>query len=65
MISKIGKIQIKIVERTGDKIVDLLHRSDPWSDRDCGRDDCIICRSTGEKEKKGKCKKRGIVYETY
>ena len=60
-----GKIRIKLVERAGDKIIDLLHRSDPWDDRDCERHDCVLCACAGEKEKKGTCKKRNIVYETF
>ena len=35
------------------------------ADEDCGRADCIICSSAGEKGKKGICKKRNILYETY
>ena len=64
-IEKVGRLKVKIVERAGDKIVDLLHRSNPWNDADCKRKDCLICESTGENERKGKCKKRGVVYETY
>lgn len=40
-------------------------KSNVWSDQDCRRDDCLICSSAGPKEKKGKCKKRNILYETY
>ena len=54
-----------MVERTGDKLSDILHKSDSWSDEDCGRQDCLTCASAGESEKKGKCKKRNIIYETY
>ena len=31
----------KIVERAGDSLVDLLHRSDPWSGEDCRRQACL------------------------
>ena len=27
--------------------------------------DCLLCNSAGENEKKGVCKKRSVVYETY
>ena len=64
-LDKLGNLKMKIVEQTGDKIVDLLHRSDPWSDKDCGREDCLLCESANENEKKGLCKRRNIVYETY
>ena len=64
-LEKLGNLKIKIVEETGEKLVDLLHRSDAWSNTDCNREDCLICCSAGEEEKKGKCKRRNVVYETY
>ena len=64
-IEKVGQLKIKIVERTGDKISELLHKSNAWSNLDCERDDCWVCDSTGENEKFGKCKERSIIYETY
>ena len=64
-LEKNGKIKIKIVERAGEKLVDLLHRSDAWSNRDCDRLDCLICESAGEEGTKGACKRRSIIYETY
>ena len=64
-LEKLGNLKMKIVEETGEKLVDLLHRSDAWSDTDCNREDCLICCSTGEEGKKGKCKRRNVVYETY
>ena len=64
-LEKVGRIKLKIVERTGDKLSDILHKSDSWADEDCGRPDCIICSSVGENGKKGMCKKRNILYETY
>ena len=60
-----GCIKIKIVERTGDKIVDLLHRSNAWADSDCERSDCIVCDSAENDAKKGSCKIRGVTYEVY
>ena len=59
-IEKIGKLKVKIVERAGEKIVDLLHRSDAWSNRDCDREDCLICESTPEDGKKGFCRRRNV-----
>ena len=64
-LEHLGNLKMKIVEQTGDKIVDLLHRSDPWSNKDCGREDCLLCKSANENEKKGLCKRRNIVYETF
>ena len=53
------------MERTGDKIVDLLHRSDAWARQDCTREDYWPCSSAGEDGMKGDCKRRSIIYETY
>ena len=64
-LEKVGRIKLKVVERTGDKLADILHRSDALADEDCCRVDCIMCGSAGEKGKKGICKKRNILYETY
>ena len=32
--------RIKIVEKVGNKLVDLLHKSDPWAGDNCGREKC-------------------------
>ena len=56
-LEKIGVSRIKLVERTGDKLVDLLHKSNALGDKDCGRSDCFPCNSSGENEPKGSCKK--------
>ena len=53
-LEKLGNLKMKIVEETGEKLVDLLHRSDAWSDTDCNREDCLICCSTGERGKERK-----------
>ena len=57
-----SKIRIKVVERAGEKLVDNLHRSNPWEKTPCGREDCRFCSSKEEKLW-GKCKSRNIVYE--
>ena len=64
-IEKVGQLKIKLVERAGDKLEELLHRSDAWSDRDCDRADCLPCKSAGEDGVKGSCKRRNVIYETY
>ena len=65
MFESVGSIKIKVVERTGSKVVDLLHKSNAWSDQNCNRDDCILCSSCSEEDKKGKCKTRNVTYEAY
>ena len=60
---EISNIKIKLVERTGEKLVDILHKSNPWEDTYCEREDCAFCNG-GNTKLIGKCKKRNIVYET-
>ena len=62
---KLGSLKYKVVEKTGVKLEEILHKSDAWNDRDCGRADCLLCSSTGEDERKGLCRRRNVVYETY
>ena len=62
---RISSVKLKVVERTGIKVVDLLHKSDVWSDQDCKREDCLICSSCVDKERRGLCKRRNVVYETF
>jgi hypothetical protein len=59
--------RIKIVERSGLKLVDTLHRADPWQGQDCGRDKCLLCLT---KQRTGKqmtqdCSRRSLVYESW
>ena len=35
-------IRVKIVERTGIKMIDLLHKADPWIGKDCERQGCLL-----------------------
>ena len=44
--------KIKIVERTGTKIEDILHKSDPWQGQDCERQGCLICLTKTKTMKK-------------
>jgi len=65
ILEKVGNIKLKIVERTGEKIVDLVHRSNAWSNLDCQRKDCLICESCVGEEMRGMCYKRNVIYETF
>ena len=60
-------INIKVVERAGDKLQDLLHRSNPWDNIDCKREDCFLCNSACSDDKfiPKDCHKRSAVYETW
>ena len=56
--------RIKIVERAGTKIMDILHKSDPWQGEDCERDKCSLCSMKiilGKPDRQD-WKKRCIVY---
>ena len=35
--------KLKVVERSGAKLEDILHSSNPWSGKDCGRNNCLLC----------------------
>ena len=64
-LEKVGTLKFKVLEKTGSKLEEILHKSDAWNDRDCGREDCLLCSSASEDDKKGVCKRRYVVYETY
>ena len=65
-INKITKNKIKLIERAGTKIQDLLTKSDPWKGSDCMRENCLLCftKQKTEKLRTQECHKRNIVYET-
>ena len=59
--------KLKIVERGGTKLEDLLHRADPCQGQDCSRAGCLLCETkqyTG-KNTTQECSKRNAVYKTY
>ena len=63
-LEKLGGLKFKVVEKTGRKLEEILHKSDAWSDRDCERKNCLICQSAAENERRGMCERRNIEYET-
>ena len=58
-----SNLKIRVVEKTGERIVDTLHKSNPWDNNKCERKDCRICEGPEEKMW-GRCKHRNVVYET-
>ena len=60
-------INLKVVERVGEKLEDCLHKSNPWGESDCGRIDCFTCMSTvsSDEPKFKSCKQRCVIYETW
>ena len=57
--------KVKIVERTGTKIQELLTRSNPWKGHDCGRQNCLLCftKLRTEKNTTQDCHQKNIVYQ--
>ena len=65
-MEEISGWRMKIVEKAGIKLQDMLTSSDPWSGEDCGRD-CMLCTTktiTGKKLSQD-CTRRSLVYETW
>ena len=57
----------QIVEKVGTKLVDILHKANPWAGEDCQRTKCLLC-STKKMEGKRNGQdfhKRICVYQTY
>ena len=43
---KLGSLtgyRVKMVQKVGDKLEDLLTKSNPWQGLDCGRQGCLLC----------------------
>ena len=57
-LAKLTGFRIKIVERNGTKVKNILHVTNPWAEGMCERAGCYPC-STGETKC---CYKRNIVY---
>ena len=58
-LSDMHQMKIKVVERAGTTVKQMLQRSDPFEVKGCGRRDCLVCSS----EKKVDCRTSGCVYE--
>ena len=67
MMKEMTGYRIKIVEKTGVKLVDMLHRANPWAGEECGRNRCLLCETKKREVKKNSqdCHKRNCVYQTY
>ena len=57
VVKKSG-LKVRVVEKGGRKLQSLLTKSDVTGSAQCGRDECVICRSGG----KGPCSKEGVCY---
>ena len=66
-MEKLSGFRIKVVEDTGEKVLDRLHSSNPWRGEDFGREGCFLCSTkimTGKNTRQD-CTKRSLVYETW
>ena len=57
-LAAITGFRVRIVERAGTKILNLLHKSNPWAETACSRENCYPC-STGDESD---CFDRSILY---
>ena len=51
--------KIKVVERSGLKVISLLQKNNPFDKKDCRDMKCFICNTS----KDGGCRKTGVVYQ--
>ena len=53
------KLRIRVVERAGQTVKQVLQRSDPFQKMKCEREDCFICRN----DIPINCRERGVCYQ--
>ena len=55
--------RVKVVERGGTRLADILGRKDPWARSHCGKGDCLICCAKAKKEgTPSTCQQESVVY---
>ena len=66
-LERITGHRVKIVERAGNKLEDVLVESNPWKGIDCARDDCMMCetKQATSRNLKQSCSKRNATYQTW
>ena len=55
------QFKVKVAERTGSKMKDILSNTNPWAGAHCGQIGCITCNQSTEDMPD--CTKRSLVYE--
>ena len=53
------EFKIKVIEKSGKTLKQILQRSDPFRPRKCARDNCFVCQSNG----RGPCTRHGVTYD--
>ena len=56
------KKRLRIVERGGTKLKDLLCKANPWGDQRCEREECFPCAGREEGKAGIDCMKENITY---
>ena len=54
-----SSLKIKVVEKAGIRVKKILQINNPFKDRTCNEDNCLVCSTTGE----GRCRKTGVTYQ--
>ena len=56
---------VKVAEKAGHKVIDQVHKSNPWRGKGCQRDGCWQCWTKIGLMKKNSqcCKSRNLIYE--
>ena len=67
MLEKMSGYKLKVVERAGKKLEDILVQKNPWEGECCEREHCMLCetKTVEEKPKMKSCVKRNLVYRTW
>ena len=64
-ISKLSRYCMKIVERTGTRLGDLLRNKGPNYGQECGRESCHPCKSRDSQKKWYPCWDRSVLYRAF
>ena len=64
-ISKLSRYRIKIVERTGIRLGDLLRNKGPNYGQECGRESCHPCKARDSQKKQYPCLDRSVLYRAF
>ena len=63
-LEKVTGFRFKVVERAGTNLEKILHKSNPWAGKDCGRVKCLLCETKGKSDEQPQsCSKRNTVYK--
>ena len=55
-----GQRRVKVVERGGSTLMDMLGKANPWESESCGREDCFPCKT--EAGRGGNCQAESSTY---